>query len=369
LLNTCLSEGSQFEVFHHRCTASHWHRKYPPIHQAPRALFHTCVPSKLTSMKISSNTERGYGSVSTCQPFPPLLFGAAVGGGSTGEATTEQCSGGRVIPHSNRATVANQCAGALGVRCPFTCDDGFWPVGEHVCQTYRVDGSVVINASFFGGTPAFQTIHCLCCNNAVEDTSRGRCGFRSTFGIRNCWEPCQNRPSVILVVVCCKSAVVARKLCEDSEHSKDPPCITFYFPLFTHFTFFPYPPYYPCSRSPAPLPSPSRAHTPAHLPVATAGRCDRLCEGSAAASCSAKEEVPIRTNITDTTTGAPCLRTVCMPAEGSWSRFFHPNSTRFPHGVYLKSLSDRAVAPGYLVRGTPRCDLAPSHTICKVSEN
>ena len=62
-----------------------------------------------------------------------------------------ECTGGRAIPHSDRATAAEQCTGALGEACAFTCDDGFWPVGEHVCQSVAVDGNVVINASFFGG--------------------------------------------------------------------------------------------------------------------------------------------------------------------------------------------------------------------------
>ena len=106
-----------------------------------------------------------------------------------------ECTGGRVIPHSDRAAAANQCTGALGDTCAFKCAAGFWPVGAHVCQTYAVSGKgVVINASFFGG------------------------------------------------------------------------------------------------------------------------RCDRLCGGSAASSCPTKGEVPIRSNTTDSTSGAPCLKTVCMPA-------------------------------------------------------
>ena len=56
-----------------------------------------------------------------------------------------------MIPHSDRASAATQCTGALGDACAFKCDAGFWPVGTHVCQTYAVDGKVVINASFFGG--------------------------------------------------------------------------------------------------------------------------------------------------------------------------------------------------------------------------
>ena len=107
------------------------------------------------------------------------------------------CTGGRVIPHSDRAAAANQCTGALGDACAFKCDAGFWPVGSHVCQTYAVDGNVVINASFFGG------------------------------------------------------------------------------------------------------------------------RCDRLCGGSAASSCPTKGEVPIRSNTTDSTSGTPCLKTVCMSADAA----------------------------------------------------
>lgn len=104
-----------------------------------------------------------------------------------------ECTAGRVIPHSDRASAATQCTGALGDACAFKCDAGFWPVGTHVCQTYAVDGKVVINASFFGG------------------------------------------------------------------------------------------------------------------------RCDRLCGGPAASRCPIKGEVPIRSNITDST--SPCLKTVCMPTD------------------------------------------------------
>ena len=62
-----------------------------------------------------------------------------------------ECSGGRVVPHSDRAAAANQCSGALGDKCEFKCDAGFWPVGDHVCQTYTVAAKVVIDAAFFGG--------------------------------------------------------------------------------------------------------------------------------------------------------------------------------------------------------------------------
>ena len=66
-------------------------------------------------------------------------------------AEAEKCTGGRRIPHSNRNASTNQCNGADGDACAFKCDPGFWPVGTHVCQTYAVDGKVVINNTFFGG--------------------------------------------------------------------------------------------------------------------------------------------------------------------------------------------------------------------------
>jgi hypothetical protein len=73
------------------------------------------------------------------------------GAGSGIVGCLPECTGGRVIPHSNRATSAQQCTGALGDACAFKCDAGFWPVGSHVCQTYAVDGRIVINAFFSGG--------------------------------------------------------------------------------------------------------------------------------------------------------------------------------------------------------------------------
>ena len=55
-----------------------------------------------------------------------------------------ECAG--VIPHSDRASAANQCTGALGDACAFKCEAGFWPVGAHVCQTYLLRGTLVHNS-------------------------------------------------------------------------------------------------------------------------------------------------------------------------------------------------------------------------------
>ena len=70
---------------------------------------------------------------------------------SAASTSRVQCTRGRVIAHSDRATAATQCTGAIGDACTFLCDAGFWPVGEHVCQTTFVGSKVLINATFFGG--------------------------------------------------------------------------------------------------------------------------------------------------------------------------------------------------------------------------
>ena len=96
-----------------------------------------------------------------------------------------ECTGGRVIPHSDRATAAKQCTGALGDSCAFTCDDGFWPVGDHVCQTVAVGGKAVINASFFGG-------RCdrLCGGSAAKSCPKGEVPIRSNTTDRTSGTPC-----------------------------------------------------------------------------------------------------------------------------------------------------------------------------------
>ena len=51
------------------------------------------------------------------------------------------CATGKLIPHSNR-TVAAPCVGGTGEECHYTCDEGFLPIGRHVCQTYSQGGTV-----------------------------------------------------------------------------------------------------------------------------------------------------------------------------------------------------------------------------------
>lgn len=62
----------------------------------------------------------------------------------------EVCTGGGVIPNSNRTTLA-PCTGALGTECAYECSAGFIKIGRHVCQSYSTQGHIVINHTFFGG--------------------------------------------------------------------------------------------------------------------------------------------------------------------------------------------------------------------------
>ena len=63
---------------------------------------------------------------------------SADGNFTGGECIANPCLAGLTIPNST----AN-CTGATGDQCPFLCDVGYLPSGDHVCQRY---------GSFFGGS-------------------------------------------------------------------------------------------------------------------------------------------------------------------------------------------------------------------------
>lgn len=60
------------------------------------------------------------------------------------------CSKGVTIPHSDR-NKNNPCTGNTGSVCKYTCNNGFFPIGKHVCQYYKANGKVYIDNSFYGG--------------------------------------------------------------------------------------------------------------------------------------------------------------------------------------------------------------------------
>eukprot|EP00051_Salpingoeca_urceolata_P006808 m.90124 g.90124 ORF g.90124 m.90124 type:complete len:603 (-) comp14993_c1_seq4:80-1888(-) len=57
-----------------------------------------------------------------------------------------------VILHSNRSTTATACpAGELQSTCEYACDDGYIPIGRHVCQTYTTEHQLVLDHVWHGG--------------------------------------------------------------------------------------------------------------------------------------------------------------------------------------------------------------------------
>eukprot|EP00051_Salpingoeca_urceolata_P031317 m.11159 g.11159 ORF g.11159 m.11159 type:complete len:595 (-) comp3945_c0_seq1:13-1797(-) len=74
-----------------------------------------------------------------------------------------------MLPHSNRSTAASTCAaGVDGTECFYSCDQGFIPIGRHVCQTYATQGHKVITNSYAGGRCAR-----LCANSTTHHQGPG----------------------------------------------------------------------------------------------------------------------------------------------------------------------------------------------------